>query len=107
MSDGDRHVPLACNPQALSTEEWAAHTATSTQLFAEMRESYEELPDGYAFRFPASAFPMVAGFVAGERRCCPFLRFGIDVPPAEAAITLRITGSPEAKAILAAGLPLG
>ncbi len=102
MSDGNQRIPLACNPQALSPTDWAAHQATGTRLFAELREAHEELPDGYAFRFPATAFSLVAAFVDGERRCCPFLTFSIDVLPADASIILRITGSPEAKAIIAA-----
>ena len=32
--------------------------------------------------------------------------FGIEVPPADASIILRITGSPEAKAIIAAEFPV-
>jgi hypothetical protein len=101
MSD---EVPIACNPQALSVEDWAAHRATSVRLFRELHEATEELEDGYAFRFPAAAFPLAATFVECERRCCPFFRFQLMVPPAEAAITLRITGSPEAKAEIRAEL---
>ena len=104
MRNDVQTVPVACNPLAMSTECWTAHQATTSQLFSGLREASEELPDGYAFRFPATALPAVAAFVDGERRCCPFLNFGIEIPPAEAPITLRITGNAEAKALIAAEL---
>ncbi|HMQ30712.1 MAG TPA: hypothetical protein PKD53_08275 [Chloroflexaceae bacterium] len=106
MNTSATPIPLACNPHALSAAEWSAHQATSARLFRELRVSSEELPDGYAFLFPVGAFALVAAFVDGERRCCPFLTFRIDVPPADASITLRITGSAEARAIIAAELPI-
>lgn len=104
MRDDAQMVPVTCNPQALSAEAWAEHQVTTRRLFGELREASVELPDGYAFRFPASTFPRVATFVEGERRCCPFFTFRIEVPPADAAIILSITGSQETKAIIAAEL---
>lgn len=104
MSGEPLAVPVACDPQALSTEDWVEHQATTERLFGELREAAEELDDGYDFRFPAGAFPLVAAFVEQERRCCPFFSFYLTVPPGEEAITLRIIGSPEVKAIIRAEL---
>lgn len=104
MGDEAQIVPVACNPQALSAEAWAEHQVTTRRLFGELRDASVELPDGYAFLFPASALPRVATFVECERRCCPFFTFRIEVPPGDTALTLSITGSPEAKAIIAAEL---
>lgn len=104
MSNDDKHAPVACNPHALSPEEWAAHQATAQRLFAVDCIGRDELPDGYAFRFPAAALPLVAAFVEGERRCCPFLAFVVEVPPGETPITLRLTGGPEARAVITAEL---
>lgn len=101
MSQTPEATPVACNPQALGPEAWAAHQATTATLFAQAISTPHELADGYAFRFPATAFSTVAAFVEGERRCCPFFTFSVTVPPAEAAIELCITGSPEAKALIA------
>lgn len=100
----DETVPVACNPQALSPEDWAEHQVTTERLFGELCEAAEELGDGYAFRFPAAALRLVATFIERERRCCPFFSFHLTVPPGEAAITLSITGSTEAKAVVAAAL---
>lgn len=111
MSKEPEPIPVACNPQALSPEAWAAHQVTTATLFAQLIGAPRELADGYVFRFPATAFPTVAAFVEGERRCCPFFTFSLVAPPTEArgeaarsAIELCITGSPEAKAVLAAEL---
>lgn len=106
MSDEPMTVPVACNPQALSAEDWADHQATTERLFGELREASEELDDGYAFHCPAAALPLVASFVEREQRCCPFFTFRLGVPTGEATITLSITGSPEAKAVVAAELLL-
>lgn len=102
MNDAQQTVPVVCNPQALSAEAWTAHQAATRRLFGALCEATEELVDGYAFRFAAEAFPLVTAFVAHERRCCPFFTFRIEVPPAETAITLRINGSPAAKALIKA-----
>jgi hypothetical protein len=104
MQNDELTVPIACNPQAMSAEAWAAHRATTRELFRRLHEESWELPDGYAFRFPAAALPVVAAFVDGEHRCCPFFSFCIEIPPATASITLRITGNAEAKALMIAEL---
>jgi hypothetical protein len=104
VSHDELTTPVACNPQAMSPEAWAAHQSTIRKLFGQLREASWELPDGYAVRFPADALPDVAAFVDGERRCCPFLTFCIEVPSAAAPITLRITGSTMVKSVIAAEL---
>jgi hypothetical protein len=38
-----------------------------------------KLPDGNAFRISADALPVVAAAVDGERRCCQFFRFYIEI----------------------------
>lgn len=104
MSNPQQAVPVACNPQALSADAWTAHQAATKRLFGALCEATEELADGYAFRFAAEILPLVAAFVAHERHCCPFFTFRIEVPPAEANITLRMAGSPAAKALIMAEL---
>ena len=59
-----------------------------------------ELVDGYAFRFPAELYPEVVGFIANERRCCPFFTFGLEQPRNNGPMTLRITGAEGVKAFL-------
>ena len=57
-----------------------------------------------AFHFPASALIAVALFIESERHCCSFFSFTVSVSASEAAITMQITGSPAAKAVIAAEL---
>lgn len=101
MHEQPEPLPTMCNPSAFEPAAWAEHRTTTAWLFAQATAAPTELPDGYAFRFPAANFPAVATFIDGERRCCPFFTFQLDLPPAEGEITLRITGGPEAKRILA------
>jgi hypothetical protein len=71
--------------------------------FRSMQVSVSELPDGYAFIFPASseALQRIAELVDLEQQCCPFLTFKIVVEAAQAAIRLEVTGPGEAKTVIA------
>ena len=93
-------IPIAC---ALSEPELARRTAElGSSLFAAV-EAIEELPDGYAFRFPADAvwLERLAGFVAAERQCCPFFRFEIATEPGEGPLWLRLRGEEGVKDFVA------
>ena len=65
------------------------------------RTDVRELPDGYAVGFGAdpALFVQVAEWITLERRCCPFLDFGLDWFGAE-TVRLRLTGGPGVKAFL-------
>lgn len=104
MQNDELTVPIACNPQAMSAEAWVAYRDTTRELFSRLHEESWVLPGGYASRFPADALPRIAAFVDGERRCCPFFSFCIEIPLAAVSITLRITGSTEVKSVIAAEL---
>jgi hypothetical protein len=69
------------------------------------REEARELPDGYAVRFKAdpALFLQVAEWITLERRCCPFLAFGLDWSQSEAP-RLSLTGGPGVKEFLAGAL---
>jgi hypothetical protein len=92
--------PLACVPGAIEPGERPAHFALVGRLFGTLAETREALPDGYCFRFPADAFGQVARFVDNERKCCPFLRFEVEVPPGGDAVWLRLTGPEGTRAFL-------
>src|SRR5262249_46422877 len=72
--------PIACNLTALSKEQRKRHQSLSIELRGIVQE-IRELPDGYAFRFPAdeATIQKAAEWITLERRCCPFLDFGLDV----------------------------
>ena len=63
-------------------------------------QSVRELHDGYDVVISSTAMPAVSldELIRLESRCCSFLTFSIQVNP---ALTLRITGNPEAKRFLA------
>jgi hypothetical protein len=71
-------------------------------LFAAVEE-VDELPDGYAYRFPGdgSQLEPLLAFIAAERRCCPFLTFELAFEPHGGPLWLRLRGSPQVKAFIA------
>lgn len=83
--------PLACDMKALTPAQRTAHSKQSKLLFSAIREQ-KELPDGFVFRFDPAAAPFtdVARWIELERRCCPFLRFALEVEGD--ASWLRLTG---------------
>ena len=74
--------PLICNLGALDQTQRERHQATMGQLFGSV-EATEELPDGYAFRWPAEAVTImkVAEFITLERLCSPFFTFELEGGP--------------------------
>ncbi|HEU0116926.1 MAG TPA: hypothetical protein VFQ80_19685 [Thermomicrobiales bacterium] len=95
----DSNAAVAC---ALSERDRAARGAMlARELFAGA-EAREELADGYAWRFPGDAgvLAKLADFIAGERTCCTFFRFEIDVEPGLGPIWLRLRGPEGTKTFL-------
>ena len=96
--------PLACIPDAIPEELRADHFDRAFRLFAAVLER-RELPDGFAYRLPQDSFDEVARFVGNERRCCPFLRLEIELPPNGVSLELRLTGPPGTRELLESELP--
>ncbi len=84
--------PLACVPGTIPPAERGAHFALIRRLFEEEGRERAEVPGGYRFRFPASSFDALTRFISNERRCCPFLSFELSVEPADAGLSLKLTG---------------
>lgn len=87
----DDMLPIACDLTAIPSDQRQAHQQLSEQLFASI-EAREEQDDGYLLRFDAAQFDQIMRFVANERRCCPFIRFTIDLTPANGPIWLSLRG---------------
>lgn len=49
----------------------------------------------------------LAGVIDAERRCCPFLRFTLELEPGDGLVHLRIAGPEGTADFLAAELGLG
>ncbi|SRR5712692_7629210 len=97
--------PIACNFTALSTEQRAHRQALAQHMHAATQEICE-LPDGYAFRFPAdpALCLRVAEFMTLERRCCPFFTFALELQHEGGPMWLRLTGRYGVKQFLQAEL---
>jgi hypothetical protein len=94
----ETYIPIACDLSAIPADERENHIATAPELFKSVTES-RELPNGYAFRFPAETETVlkIAHYIANERLCCPFFGFTIEVEPGQAGLWLHLTGTPEVK----------
>jgi hypothetical protein len=107
MEGGAAHertaIPLACDPSALTDEQWEHHRELYGRLRADVKE-VRELEDGYAFRHSADSSVLLAitEFVGNERLCCPFFEFEISVGRGGGPVWLRISGEGEAKRVLEA-----
>jgi hypothetical protein len=92
------NIPVACS---LSAAELRVRGAENTSLFARAT-GVQELPDGYAFTFPAEderARDLLA-FVLAERACCPFFTFELAFVSPHASIRLTMRGREGVKEIV-------
>jgi hypothetical protein len=93
---------FACDLTAFTPAERTVH-ATLTKSLLEVSQR-RELRDGLALRLPAERWADAAQWVAGERRCCPFLRFELVSEAGAVVVELRVTGARGVKAFLEAEL---
>ena len=98
--------PLVCVPSAIPLTQRAEHLLLAKRLLKHEAIYTGCIDDGYEVRFPQTSFDSISRFVANERKCCPALRFAIDVAPDDGGITLRLTGPEGAREFIAAELPL-
>ena len=58
--------------------------------------------EGYQLQFESNpeALRLIAEVIAAESSCCPFLKFDLSVPPAQADVTLTVSGPPGTRAFL-------
>ena len=98
-------TPIACHPDALSPEEWKRHSELRTVLF-EAVVNQEELSNGFRFQLDGSKATIVqaAEWIDGERRCCPFIEFGLRQPAEGGQLELTLSGRPGVKELLRAQL---
>jgi len=82
-----------CNLKAFTPEERAWHEQLSKKL-REARIEIKELSNGFSFGLRADAVSLteVAEWVSGERKCCPFFDFGIDLQQDGGPLWLELRG---------------
>jgi hypothetical protein len=86
-------TPFACNATALNPTERARWQTLLKQL-AKAQQEVQELPDGFAIRFPAQS-PIirdVAEWMTYERLCCPFFDFELKIDREGGPLWLKLTG---------------
>jgi hypothetical protein len=99
--------PIACRMDALGASGRARHAALIAELTS-TGPAVEELPEGFAFRFPSRPFLFlrVAEWIGLERECCPFLEIRLDLEYSPQSMRVTVTGPPGTKDLLRAELPL-
>jgi hypothetical protein len=85
-------VALACDPGALDPATRRDHFTWISEQLPSLVKGISQLPDGIGLKFSAADLGSVATFVDRERRCCPFLRFDIELMPGEKFLWLRLRG---------------
>lgn len=98
-----RDVPIACS---LTASERVTRAEEIDELFAGIQQ-LQELPDGYALRFPGdSAWAQkVLSFIQGERSCCLFFTFELIFLPNQGPAWLHIRGPEGTKEMIKEMLP--
>jgi hypothetical protein len=100
-----QHRELACNMNALTTDQRARHAAVTRRLLQHATRT--ELADGYLFSVDRADISVaeLAEWVADESRCCPAVDFHVELP-AFGPLTLRLDGGEDVKEFIAAELEL-
>ena len=99
--DGHSESPIACNMKALDRGQRLRHQSLTAQLRSAAQET-RELADGYSFRLPSdeATIQKTAEWITLERRCCPFISFGLEVGREGGPLWLSLTGREGVKAFL-------
>ncbi|MFN8375448.1 MAG: hypothetical protein U0694_21550 [Anaerolineae bacterium] len=99
-------MSLVCDLTVMEAEQRQHHVRLSQELLTQLRQEVVEVADGFAFRFAADSATClkIAAFISGERLCCPFFDFTLEVTPDSGPMWLRITGGEGVKDFLKNGL---
>jgi hypothetical protein len=98
--------PLVCNVGAYTDAQAKRKEEVTKKMWASLQD-YRELPEGYAFRFPADAdcVATVAEWMALERMCCPFFSFNLKLEREGGPLWLELTGREGVKQFIESDLP--
>ena len=100
-------IPLVCDLTAMDAAQKDRGQILQRQI-VEAVESFTELDNGYAIRFPGDSemFMALAEFATLERLCCPFIDFSLELDAGGGATWLQLTGPTGVKDFLRAELGL-
>jgi len=93
--------PPVCDLLALSPAQRERYEQAKRRIKNAIQE-IEALPTGYAFRLSdePGMIVSVAEFIEGERRCCPFYAFHLEITPSTEETWLCVTGTEETKDLI-------
>jgi hypothetical protein len=95
----DTSAVVACS---LSEQELAQRSQEVARDLVAYAEHVDELPDGYAWRFPGDGewHSKLLEFVAAERRCCAFFRIELVFESGLGPVSLTLRGPDGTKAFI-------
>lgn len=85
--------PFVCDLTALTADQRARHAVLTKEL-REIIQEIQELPDGYAARFPMEPAMQLglAEFITLERLCCPCFTLALEAQREQGSLWLKVTG---------------
>ena len=97
-----KQSPFACDTLALDPVARKRHFDVLGPELVAKRLAVRELSDGYEFTFPSdpATYRDVAEWIGGEKACCPFFNFSLNVAAEHGLMKLQITGRPGTKAFM-------
>ena len=89
-------LPIACS---LTDRELQERRQNVLAKIAESLIDFEELPDGFRYRFPAedAVLQNLMRVINLEQKCCPFLSFKLNLEAGKDFASLDLTGGQDAK----------
>jgi hypothetical protein len=93
-------IPIVCR---LTDAQLQERRQTVLRQLALTIQETQELPNGYAYRFPTgdATLEELTSLIRFERQCCPFLTFRLTAEPNDGPLWLEVTGPGETKEFLA------
>jgi hypothetical protein len=91
--------PFACDRLALTPAERHRHFDELGPFLRTKVDVIRAEPDGYSFRFPndGKTFSSLTEWMNGERRCCPFFDFSLNVAREHGEVWMKLSGRPGTK----------
>lgn len=92
-------IPVAC---LLTDKELQARRKDHLEKLAVSLVDFTESKSGYIYRFPLkdSILRDLAEIIDLERKCCPFLSFGLSVESGESFVQLELSGPENSKEMI-------
>lgn len=96
---------LVCNLSVFTHTKRQQHMIHAHNLFAQV-EAIHETNTGYSLKLPDTETIIIeiATFINDDRRCCPFIHFGMEIKPNSKGIYLLLSGNDTVKTAIKAEL---